>query len=100
MAKRKKTGKRPAPSARQRSKASKRRKVSPIPPGAHTITPYLTVRDAAAAIDFYKRAFGAKELHRMASPDGKVMHADIKIGDSHIFLSDEFPGADTKSPTA
>ena len=100
MTKRRKAGNRTAPSRRPRAKRTKRRRVSPIPPGAHTVTPYLTVRDAAAAIDFYERAFGAKELHRMTAPDGKVMHADIKMGDSHVFLSDEFPGADTKSPTA
>ena len=65
--------------------------VQPIPTCLHTVTPSLIVRDAAKAIDFYKRAFGAEEIMRMTSPDGKIGHAEIKIGDSVIFLSDEFP---------
>jgi PhnB protein len=66
--------------------------VKPIPPGYHTVTPYLTVKEAAQAIDFYKRAFGAQEVERMPGPDGKsVMHAELKIGDSIVMLSDEFP---------
>ena len=65
---------------------------NPIPKGYHTITPSLTCRDAAKAIDFYKKAFGAQELMRMPSPDGKIGHAEIKIGDSVVFISDEFPG--------
>ena len=67
-----------------------------IPEGLHTVTPYLTVRNAAKALEFYKRAFGAKELHRMAGPDGRVMHAAFQIGDSQIFLSDEI----TEMPTS
>jgi PhnB protein len=63
----------------------------PIPEGFHTVTPSLCVRDAAKAIDFYKKALGAQELVRMPSPDGKIMHAELKIGDSIIFLSDEMP---------
>ncbi len=71
----------------------------PIPEGYHSITPYLAVKDAAQAIDFYKRAFGARELARMPGPGGKgVMHAEIKIGDSHLMLSDEFPGSGCTSP--
>jgi len=73
-------------------------KVKPVPDGYHTATPYLTIRGAAAAIDFYKRAFGAKELFRMPSPDGKIMHAEITIGDSHIMLADESDVAETKAP--
>ena len=65
--------------------------VKPIPEGFHTATPTLVVRNAAQAIDFYKKVFGAEELMRMPSPDGKISHAEIKIGDSIIFLSDEFP---------
>ena len=60
-------------------------------PGYHTVTPALAIKGAAEAIEFYKRAFNATELHRMAMPDGTVMHAEIKIGDSAIMLSDEFP---------
>lgn len=63
----------------------------PIPEGMHTVTPHLIVNAAAKAIDFYKRAFGAQELGRHAMPDGRIMHAAIKIGDSTVFLNDEFP---------
>jgi PhnB protein len=62
------------------------------------VTPYLAVDDAAAALDFYSRAFGAKEQSRMASPDGRIAHASIRIGDSMIMLSDPFPQATTKPP--
>jgi uncharacterized glyoxalase superfamily protein PhnB len=65
--------------------------VNPIPEGYHTATPGLCVRGAASAIEFYKKAFNATELMRMPGPEGKVMHAEIKIGDSVIFISDEFP---------
>ena len=69
--------------------------VKPIPEGYHSITPMLTVRGAARAIDFYRRAFGAEELGRMNGPDGKtVLHAELKIGDSRLFLGDEIPGTD------
>lgn len=72
--------------------------VKPIPEGYHTVTPYIIVRDAAAAIDFYKRAFGATELLRLPMPDGKVAHAEIKIGDSAIMLADECPERGASSP--
>ena len=73
--------------------------VKPIPEGYHTITPFLTVRGADRAIDFYRKAFGAEELGRMNGPDGKtVMHAELKIGDSRVFLGDEIPGMDCSSP--
>ena len=72
--------------------------VKPIPEGYHTVTPYLYVRGAAAAIDFYKRAFGAAELFRMAGPDGCIMHAEIKIGNSPIMLADEFPEMGARGP--
>lgn len=67
-------------------------KARPIPEGYHTITPQLTCRDTARAIDFYKRVFGAKELNRAADPGGKIMHAELQIGDSRLMLNDEFPG--------
>lgn len=70
-------------------KAKTTKKVSPIPRGFNTLTPGLAVRDTATAIDFYKNAFGAKEKSRMPGPDGKIMHADIMIGDSHIMLGEE-----------
>ncbi len=73
-------------------------KAKPIPEGYHTATPYLIIKDAAKAIDFYKKAFGATELMRMAGPDGKVMHAEIKIGDSPIMIADEFPERGVKGP--
>lgn len=73
-------------------------KVPPIPPGYHTVTPYITVTNSAEAIDFYKRAFGAEETFRMNGPGGKVVHAEIKIGDSVIMLSDEWPNSGAKAP--
>ena len=73
-------------------------KVKPVPEGYHTVTPYLCIRGAAKALDFYARAFGAKEKVRMPGPDGKVMHAEILIGDSLVMLGDESPQA--KSPAA
>jgi len=66
--------------------------VRPIPEGYHSITPQLTCRDAARAIDFYKEALGAKEIMRMADPGGRVMHAELQIGDSRFMIGDEFPG--------
>ena len=72
--------------------------VKPIPEGYHTLTPYLTVRDAFRAIEFYKQAFGAQERGVMKGPDGKVMHAELKIGDSIIMLGDEFPEYGALSP--
>ena len=65
--------------------------VKPIPDGFHTLTPSLIVNDAAKAIEFYKAAFQAVELGRAATPDGRIMHAELKIGDSIFFLNDEFP---------
>ena len=65
--------------------------VKPIPDGYHSVTPYLIIKGAADAIEFYKKAFGAIELFRMPQPDGRIGHAEIKIGDSPIMLSDEFP---------
>jgi PhnB protein len=65
--------------------------VKPIPDGYHTVTPYLIINGAAAALDFYKKAFNAKELFRFGDPSGKIMHAEIKIGDSPVMLADECP---------
>jgi len=73
--------------------------VKPIPEGFHTIQPSLIVRGASQAIDFYKKALGAQELMRMPGPDGKIMHAELKIGDSVVFISDESPNMGfSKSP--
>src|ERR1700738_3299115 len=73
-------------------------KPKPIPEGYHTATPYLIIKDAAKAIEFYKKAFGAKEMMRMSQPDGRIGHAEIKIGDSPIMLADEFPEMGARSP--
>ena len=72
--------------------------VKPIPEGYHTVTPYLTLHDAARAIEFYKRAFDATERFRMEGPPGKIGHAELQIGDSIIMLGDEWPQAGTRSP--
>jgi PhnB protein len=69
-----------------------------IPDGYHTATPYLIIKGAAEALEFYKKAFGASELLRMPGSDGKIGHAEIKIGNSPIMLADEFPNMGYKSP--
>ena len=71
--------------------------VKPIPEGYHSVTPYLVVDGAADAIAFYKHAFGAEEVLRMPMGD-RIGHAEIKIGDSHIMLADEFPERDIRGP--
>jgi PhnB protein len=71
--------------------------VKPIPEGYHSVTPYIVVDDAAAALDFYKRAFGAEEVLRMPMGD-RIGHAEIRIGDSHVMLADEFPEMDKLGP--
>jgi PhnB protein len=70
----------------------------PIPEGYHTLTPQLAVDDAAQAIDFYKRAFGAKERGRMPGPEGKIAHAELEIGDSVVMLADPFEQSTSKPP--
>jgi PhnB protein len=72
--------------------------VKPIPDGYHTVTPYLIVKDAAGAIDFYKKAFGAEEIMRCPGPDGRIAHAEVKIGDSRVMLGDECPVMKARSP--
>jgi PhnB protein len=72
--------------------------VKPIPEGYHTLSPSLSVDNAAEAIEFYKRAFGATERGRMHGPDGKIAHAELQIGDSVLMLADPFPQATTKPP--
>ena len=73
--------------------------VEPIPEGYHTVTPYLMVEAAASAIEYYKKAFGATERLRMDTPDGKVGHAELEIGDSLVMLSDPTPEATTRPPS-
>ena len=72
--------------------------VKPIPDAYRTATPYLIVNDAASAIEFYKKAFGATEWVRLADPTGKIMHAEIRIGNSPLMLADEFPDMGYRSP--
>jgi PhnB protein len=73
-------------------------KVKPIPEGYGAVTPYLIVDGAARAIEFYKQAFGAEETFRMEGPGGRVGHAEIKIGDSHVMLADEHPEMGARGP--
>ena len=81
-----------------RKTAKKRKAVKPVPTGYHSVTPYLACGDAARAIDFYKKAFGAVELMRMPGPNGKIGHAEVKIGDSRVMLTDEYREMDFLSP--
>lgn len=75
-------------------------KVDPIPEGMHSVTPHLVVEGAAAAIEFYKKAFGAVETARMPGPNGKLLHAAVKIGDSTVMLADDFPEMGGLGPKA
>ncbi|MGH8278799.1 MAG: VOC family protein [Gammaproteobacteria bacterium] len=86
--------------ARAKPRTRKRTHVKPIPAGYHSVTPYLIVNGGAAAIEFYKKAFGAKEKVRMPHPDGRVGHAEILIGTSHVMLADEHPEMDAHAPQA
>jgi len=75
-------------------------KVKPVPEGMHTVTPHLVCKGAAAAIEFYKKAFGATETGRLPGKDGKLMHAAVKIGDSTVMLMDEMPEWGALGPTS
>src|SRR5713226_4468216 len=87
-------------SKKAKAKKPAKSKKASIPPGFRTVTPYLAINGAAAAIDWYKKAFGAKELAREATPDGKIVHARVLIGDSILMLSDNFePGSEVQSST-
>ena len=70
----------------------------PVPEGYHTLTPFMTVKDCTRAIEFYKQAFGAEERGIAKDPSGKVMHAEIKIGDSIVMMADEFPDFGALAP--
>ena len=74
--------------------------VKPIPDGYHTVTPYMVVKNAAKALDFYKRAFNTKKIIRMPDAKGLIMHAEIQVGDSRIMLCDEMPAMNARSPEA
>ena len=80
--------------------AASRKKVAPIPAGYHAVTPYLSIRGAAEALEFYKKAFGAKEIMRMPGPKGDIGHAEVRIGDSRIMLADEYPEIQFLSPAS
>lgn len=73
--------------------------VKPIPDGYHAITPYLIVKGATQAIDFYKSVFGATEIMRMPGPGGRIMHAELKMGDSVVMLADENPERGVRAPS-
>ncbi len=90
------------PSKKKRAQKAKpkKSKLEPIPKGFRTVTPYLSIEGASQALEWYKKAFGAKELEREPTPDGKLIHGRIRIGDSIVMMSDVFPGADTQSPTS
>src|SRR5262249_45031331 len=75
-------------------------KVKPVPDGFHSVTPYLFVKGAAKAIEFYKNIFGATEIMRMPGQQGEIAHAEIRIGDSIVMLSDEVPRMGWLSPTS
>ena len=89
----KSASRKPAASSRNRSRGL------PMPPGFHTVTPYLAVAGGVEALEFYKRAFGAKELQRETTPDGKLIHGRLRIGDSIVMLSDVFEGSDRSAPS-
>jgi PhnB protein len=80
------------------AKTKAKTRTKPVPEGYSTATPYLTVRGAAAALDFYRRVFDAQEVMRMPSPDGKIGHAEFKIGNSRIMIADEYPDMGVRSP--
>ena len=84
--------------ASRAQKAPAKKQVAAVPPGYHTVTPYLVCRGASDAMEFYKKAFGAKEKVRMAGPDGKVMHAEMQIGNSMVMLGDEAPQQAATAP--
>jgi uncharacterized glyoxalase superfamily protein PhnB len=71
----------------------------PLPPGVHSVTPNLVVRNAAGAIDFYKKVFGAQEIARFEKADGRIWHAELRLGDSVLFLSDELPHSSLHAPS-
>ena len=73
-------------------------KVKPIPDGYHAVTPYLSVLGAAAALDFYTKAFAAKEVLRMPGPNGTIGHAEIEVGGSRVMLADEYPDMNFRGP--
>jgi PhnB protein len=101
MAKKKTVAKKKGAAKAARKGAAKKaakKKVSAVPAGFSTVTPYLVCRNASGAIDFYKKAFGARERYRMLMPDGKIAHAEITIGKSIVMLGDESPQMGASAP--
>jgi len=96
MAKTRKTP--PKTVARARKPKSQKKKVEAVPKAYGSVTPHLVIRGCARAIEFYRKAFGARELSRMPGPDGKVLHAEIKIGDTIVMMADESPDTGDLSP--
>ena len=90
------------PPSKQKAKARSKRPddPSPIPPGFGTVTAYLSVMGGLAAIEFYKKAFGAHEVVRRVTPNGKLIHGQLRIGDSMVFVSDIFPDSETAAPSS
>jgi PhnB protein len=88
----------PARKASSRKAPARKKAVKAIPDGYYTATPYLYLSEAGKAIEFYKRAFGATEMTRMGGPEGRVMHAELKIGNSIVMMADEFPEMNNRSP--
>src|SRR5574340_249995 len=93
-----KPGKSRAAKTKRKTKTKNTRRAPPIPKGYHSITPYLIINGAAAALEFYKNAFGAKEKVRMPEPSGRIGHAEIMIGTSHVMLADENPEMGFRGP--
>jgi PhnB protein len=95
----KRTPKKSKTAARKNTSPAKRAKtVAAVPPGYHAVTPYIVCRNASKAIEFYKKAFGAKEKYRMDGPNGSIMHAEILIGNSVVMLGDEMPAMGATAP--
>jgi PhnB protein len=92
------TGKGAKKASAKRAAPKARARVQPVPEGQEGATPYICCKDAARALDFYKAAFAAKEVMRMGGPDGKVGHAEFKIGKASVMMSDEFPAYGSLSP--
>jgi len=90
----------PASSKKGKSRGAPTAEPPPIPPGFGTVTAYLAVEGGLAAIEFYKKAFGAREVMRRVTPNGRLIHGQIQIGDTMVFLSDVFPDSDTASPSS
>jgi len=90
----------PSSSKRGKTRSEQSAGPAPIPPGFGTVTPYLAVEGGLAAIEFYKKAFGAREVAHRVTPNGKLIHGQIQIGDSMVFVSDVFPDSDTAAPSS